>query len=63
MGDFIFAIYFTDVDPQNPEYTKLPHGLWIRVADVTFADDELAAGQDGARDGEAFINTVHTPIA
>ncbi len=64
------AVYATDVDPQNPEYTMVPCdtkagriGIWIRLSDVTGADDELDQGEKGARDGETFVNTIHLPIA
>lgn len=64
------AIYATDVDPKNNDYTMVPFDakdglrpIWVRLADVSGADDEVNAGEDGRRDGEAFINTVGLPIA
>lgn len=66
MADEILALHATDKDPQSADYTPVPSPfgtLWVRLTDVTDAADELDAAEADTRDGEAFIDTIHLPIA
>jgi hypothetical protein len=66
MSNEILAIYAAETKPENGVgYTEVPYAggsLWVRLFDVTEAENELDAAQEDELFGEAFIDTIHLPI-